>query len=66
MLIYLELVPNHSKLFTLDKETIDILKETKNQSQTVREAVKHYYKKDTIIEQAPARTTGKITAVLID
>ena len=41
---------NFNKLFTLDSETLDILKETKNQSKYVRDAVKHFSKNSTIIE----------------
>ncbi len=44
-------MPNFNKLFTLDSETIDILKNTSNQSKTVRDAVKSYHKKQTIKEK---------------
>jgi len=42
---------NFNKLFTLDTETIDILKDSKNQSKYVREAVKHYFNRKNVIEQ---------------
>jgi len=41
---------NFNKLFTLDSETIDILKDTKNQSKFVRDAVKQFNKQGTIIQ----------------
>ena len=44
---------NYNKLFTLDSETLDILKETKNQSKYVRDAVKFFSVKDKIVEEKP-------------
>ena len=45
---------NYNKLFTLDSETLEILKETKNQSKYVRDAVKHYFIKDKIVAEKPS------------
>ena len=51
---------NFNKLFTLDSETLDILKETKNQSKFVRDAVKHFSKNNTVIEvKEPIVTQGR-------
>ena len=60
-------MPNFNKLFTLDSETITILKESKNQSKMVRDAVKSYSKQSTVIkEDTPVRQEGKIIGVEVD
>ena len=41
---------NYNKLFTLDSETLDILKESKNQSKYVRDAVKFFSIKDKVVQ----------------
>jgi len=50
---------NYNKLFTLDSETIDILKDSKNQSKYVRDAVKHYFIKDKVV-------TDKVSKELVN
>ena len=46
----IDYLANYNKLFTLDSETIDILKDSKNQSKYVRDAVKHYFIKDKVVK----------------
>ena len=62
-------MPNFNKLFTLDAETIDILKDEKNQSQTVREAVKRYARNKNVMESKEPeikRTEGKIIGAVLE